>query len=246
MFGTRPLVPAAVAEAGWRSLEAPCATKPIAAPETAASARASPALPGPSLCGVTRAATLFDADAASYTGTVEVLGVIFSAEDDGYAVLEVQETESRRGLRAGRPGRPPRRRRPGRGQRRVADPLPLRPPAAGPGRAAARPGRPRGPGRLPDLAAPHRPDARRAAGRRARRGGAGGDRRRPGSGSSARCAGSAPTRPRRRPSPGTRAAAIRDLHVAARARTGSPTWRRRSTPATASSRWRSCTRTPTG
>ncbi len=38
-----------------------------------------------------RSATLFDADAASYTGTVEVLGVIFRAEDDGYAVLEVQE-----------------------------------------------------------------------------------------------------------------------------------------------------------
>ena len=40
-----------------------------------------------------RSATLFDADAASYTGTVEVLGVIFRAEDDGYAVLEVQETD---------------------------------------------------------------------------------------------------------------------------------------------------------
>ncbi len=39
-----------------------------------------------------RTATLFDADAAAYTGTVEVLGVIFRAEDDGYAVLEVQET----------------------------------------------------------------------------------------------------------------------------------------------------------
>ena len=39
-----------------------------------------------------RSATLFDADAASYTGTVEVVGVIFRAEDDGYAVLEVQET----------------------------------------------------------------------------------------------------------------------------------------------------------
>jgi exodeoxyribonuclease V alpha subunit len=39
-----------------------------------------------------RTATLFDADAASYTGQVEVLGVIFRAEDDGYAVLEVQET----------------------------------------------------------------------------------------------------------------------------------------------------------
>ncbi len=36
-------------------------------------------------------ATLFDADAGSYTGTVEVVGVIFRAEDDGYAVLEVQE-----------------------------------------------------------------------------------------------------------------------------------------------------------
>ena len=42
---------------------------------------------------MTRSATLFDADAASYTGTVEVLGVIFRAEDDGYAVLEVRETD---------------------------------------------------------------------------------------------------------------------------------------------------------
>jgi exodeoxyribonuclease V alpha subunit len=41
---------------------------------------------------VATTATLFDADAASYTGTIEVLGVIFRAEDDGYAVLEVQET----------------------------------------------------------------------------------------------------------------------------------------------------------
>ena len=39
-----------------------------------------------------RTASLFDADAASYTGTIEVLGVIFRAEDDGYAVLEVQDT----------------------------------------------------------------------------------------------------------------------------------------------------------
>src|SRR5215218_5086253 len=45
-----------------------------------------------------RAATLFDADAASYTGTIEVLGVIYKAEDDGYAVLEVQETESGEGF----------------------------------------------------------------------------------------------------------------------------------------------------
>ncbi|MEA3037238.1 MAG: exodeoxyribonuclease alpha subunit [Sphingomonadales bacterium] len=43
-------------------------------------------------------ASLFDADAASYTGTVEVLGVIFRAEDDGYAVLEVQETDSGEGF----------------------------------------------------------------------------------------------------------------------------------------------------
>ena len=45
-----------------------------------------------------RTATLFDADAASYRGTVEVLGVIFRAEDDGYAVLEVRETESGEGF----------------------------------------------------------------------------------------------------------------------------------------------------
>ena len=39
-------------------------------------------------------ATLFDADQAEHAATVEVLGVIFSAEDDGYAVLEVQDCES--------------------------------------------------------------------------------------------------------------------------------------------------------
>ncbi len=43
-------------------------------------------------------ATLFDADAAAFTGTVEVLGVIFSAEDDGYAVLEVQDADSGEGF----------------------------------------------------------------------------------------------------------------------------------------------------
>jgi exodeoxyribonuclease V alpha subunit len=43
-------------------------------------------------------ATLFDADAAAFSGTVEVLGVIFSAEDDGYAVLEVQDAESGEGF----------------------------------------------------------------------------------------------------------------------------------------------------
>jgi exodeoxyribonuclease V alpha subunit len=47
---------------------------------------------------VHRTATLFDSDAAAYTGTVEVLGVIFCAEDDGYAVLEVQEAESGEGF----------------------------------------------------------------------------------------------------------------------------------------------------
>jgi exodeoxyribonuclease V alpha subunit len=47
---------------------------------------------------VNSTAFLFDADAASYTGTVEVLGVIFRAEDDGYAVLEVQEAGSGEGF----------------------------------------------------------------------------------------------------------------------------------------------------
>src|SRR5689334_25289030 len=45
-----------------------------------------------------RTASLFDADAAAYSGTVEVVGVIFKADDDGYAVLEVQETESGEGF----------------------------------------------------------------------------------------------------------------------------------------------------
>ncbi len=44
------------------------------------------------------AATLFDTDQAAYAGTVEVLGVIFSAEDDGYAVLEVQDADSGEGF----------------------------------------------------------------------------------------------------------------------------------------------------
>jgi exodeoxyribonuclease V alpha subunit len=47
---------------------------------------------------VNGAATLFDADAAAFTGTVEVLGVIFAAEDDGYAVLEVRDVESGEGF----------------------------------------------------------------------------------------------------------------------------------------------------
>ncbi len=44
------------------------------------------------------ATTLFDADAAAYTGTVDVVGVIFRAEDDGYAVLEVQDADSGEGF----------------------------------------------------------------------------------------------------------------------------------------------------
>jgi exodeoxyribonuclease V alpha subunit len=44
------------------------------------------------------ATTLFDRDAAGHSATVEVLGVIFCAEDDGYAVLEVQDAESGEGF----------------------------------------------------------------------------------------------------------------------------------------------------
>jgi exodeoxyribonuclease V alpha subunit len=47
---------------------------------------------------VSRAVTLFDADAPAFSGTVEVLGVIYSAEEDGYAVLEVQDAESGEGF----------------------------------------------------------------------------------------------------------------------------------------------------
>jgi len=43
---------------------------------------------------VTRAATLFDADAASYTGVIEVLNVRFCSEDGKFAVLWARETES--------------------------------------------------------------------------------------------------------------------------------------------------------
>ncbi len=43
-------------------------------------------------------ATLFDANEASYSGTVEVLGSIFQAEDDGYAVLEVRDADSGEGF----------------------------------------------------------------------------------------------------------------------------------------------------
>ncbi|MGH2973633.1 MAG: SF1B family DNA helicase RecD2 [Solirubrobacterales bacterium] len=40
------------------------------------------------------ATTLFDTEAPGHSATVEVLGVIFCAEGDGYAVLEVQDAES--------------------------------------------------------------------------------------------------------------------------------------------------------
>src|SRR4051794_30578975 len=43
---------------------------------------------------MSEAATLFETDEASYSGTVEVVSVIFAAEDDGYAVLGVQEPGS--------------------------------------------------------------------------------------------------------------------------------------------------------
>jgi len=43
-------------------------------------------------------ATLFDTDAPGHSATVEVLGVIFCAEDDGYAVLEVQDAASGEGF----------------------------------------------------------------------------------------------------------------------------------------------------
>ncbi|HEU4392218.1 MAG TPA: AAA family ATPase [Solirubrobacterales bacterium] len=39
--------------------------------------------------------TLFETDAGAHSATVEVLRVIFKAEDGGYAVLEVQDAESR-------------------------------------------------------------------------------------------------------------------------------------------------------
>lgn len=43
---------------------------------------------------MTRSATLFDADAASYSGTVEVLNVRFASDDGRFAVLWVRETDS--------------------------------------------------------------------------------------------------------------------------------------------------------
>src|SRR6476646_8090193 len=43
-------------------------------------------------------ATLFEAEATDHAATVEVIGVIFSAVDDGYAVLEVEDTETGEGF----------------------------------------------------------------------------------------------------------------------------------------------------
>jgi exodeoxyribonuclease V alpha subunit len=43
-------------------------------------------------------ATLFEADETGYAATIEVIGVIFSAEDDGYAVLEVEDIETAEGF----------------------------------------------------------------------------------------------------------------------------------------------------
>ena len=43
-------------------------------------------------------ATLFEAEETDYTATVEVIGVIFAAEDDGYAVLEVEDVETAEGF----------------------------------------------------------------------------------------------------------------------------------------------------
>ena len=39
-------------------------------------------------------ATLFEASETEHTATVEVIAVIFSAADDGYAVLEVEDIET--------------------------------------------------------------------------------------------------------------------------------------------------------
>ena len=184
---------------------------------------------------MTRAATLFDADAASYTGTVEVIGVIYKAEDDGYAVLEVQETESGEGFalvgpvahldagdRAEVSGEWQTHNRYGR-QLRAQGALPLDP-ADREGQVAY----------LTSLRHIGQKRAERLL-RRARRGGAAGDRRRPAA--RLRLAARGQRRPGRRGDP----VLVREPGDprpprAAGARTGSPTWRRRSTPATASAR----------
>jgi exodeoxyribonuclease V alpha subunit len=47
---------------------------------------------------VNGAATLFDAEATDHAATVAVIDVIFRAEDDGYAVLEVEDAETGEGF----------------------------------------------------------------------------------------------------------------------------------------------------
>jgi exodeoxyribonuclease V alpha subunit len=42
--------------------------------------------------------TLFEAEETDYAATIEVIGVIFAAEDDGYAVLEVEDVETTEGF----------------------------------------------------------------------------------------------------------------------------------------------------
>ena len=194
---------------------------------------------------VSGAATLFDADEATYSGTVEVLGVIFRAEDDGYAVLEVQDGESGEGFalvgpvahlgageRAEVSGEWQTHSRYGR-QLRARGALPLDP-ADREGQVAY----------LTSLRHIGPARAERAAPTSTARGCS---RRSPPTppGSSAPCAGSAPTRPRRRRSPGTPAAPSA-TSTSSSPPTASPTWRRRSTPATARRSMASCTRTPTG
>ena len=122
--------------------------------------------------------------------------------------------------------------------------LALRTPGQGLRREADRSRRPRGPDRLPDLASPHRPGPRRAAARRLRRRRPRRDRRRPRGDLPGAAAGSASARPRPPRSPGTRAAPSATSTFAS-PRTASPTWRPRSTPASAPRRCGSCTRTPT-
>ena len=190
------------------------------------------------------AATLFDADAAAFTGTVEVLGVIFSAEDDGYAVLEVQDAESGEGFalvgpvahlsagdRAEVSGDWQTHSRYGR-QLKARGALPLDPADREGQIAYLTTLRHIGPARAERLVDEHGEGVLGAIAADP-------------AASSAPCAGSAPTRPRRRPSPGTPRARSATSTSSSR-RTGWPTWRRRSTPASASARWRSCTRTPTG
>ena len=43
-------------------------------------------------------ATLFEAEETGHRATVEVIAVIFAAEDDGYAVLEVEDVETAEGF----------------------------------------------------------------------------------------------------------------------------------------------------